>query len=161
MNIDSTIVTQMFGDMKLMISKMQKEEYTDRFECFESQYLGFFTDLEAAFASDNDIPSSFFEIVKNNYSRFGKLKSSAKVDISMFLIYFVLPLLLRIEGVDRPFKDDKAKAEAEESRERILLSEAMADKWREVSDNPAFDYADYLEIKYSFVKTIFGFQVGK
>lgn len=162
MILDPNVINDMFGDMKYMIAKMQKEDYMQNFEKFETKYTTFFEKMysdytssnsSGLFASDNDIPTEFFVLTLNNFKKFGKVRKSVKIDVSMYLIYYVFPLILRIEKSSAP------EDASETNSDSILLSKALAEKWREISGNPKFNYDTYEAIKGSFVKTVFGFTV--
>ena len=93
MKLDENTIKEMFSDMKFLISKMQKEDYSKNFEIFESKYTTFFENMVEAFDLEgytSSMPLDFFEIALNDFKRFGKVRKSIKVDVSMFLIYFRL-----------------------------------------------------------------------
>ena len=155
MKLDENTIKEMFSDMKFLISKMQKEDYSKNFEIFESKYTTFFENMVEAFDLEgytSSMPLDFFEIALNDFKRFGKVRKSIKVDVSMFLIYYVFPLIIKIEK-EKP-------CDASDNNIRISLSEALCKKWRIISENQKFNYADYDTIKNSFEKTFMGFKMG-
>ena len=93
---------------------------------------------DASVAAD-EVANIFAENVFAEYANGGKLPGSVKTDLSLFMIYFVFPSILKTG-------DSNSK----------LLCDAIRDEWRRRTDNPTFDYTTYEDLHGSFQEKLFG-----
>ncbi|MCR5301653.1 MAG: hypothetical protein K6E49_04370 [Lachnospiraceae bacterium] len=141
---DNTV--SMFEGYRSKLKKIKKKTYEERFAifffdnraCFEDmfQYIVGREDTEVA---AKEVANIFAENVFAEYGNAGKLSASDKTDLSLFMIYFVFPSILKLENANSK-----------------VLCDMIRDEWRKRTDNPAFDYTTYEDLHGSFQEKIFG-----
>ena len=139
-------IASMFEGYRARLKKIKKKTYEERFAiflnenkaCIEdmTQYIKGREDNEVAAA---EVANIFAENVYAEYGNDGKLPGSVRTDLSLYMIYFIFPSILKLQ-------DNNAK----------VLCDAIRDEWRRRTDNPAFDYTTYEELHGSFQEKLFG-----
>ena len=136
----------MFEGYRTKLKKIKKKTYEERFEIFFTQNRSCFEDMtqyvkgrEDKEVAADEVANIFAENVFAEYSDSGKLSGSDRTDLSLFMIYYVFPSILKLEDAN--------------SR---LLCDRIRDEWRRRTDNPAFDYTTYEDLHGSFQEKIFG-----
>lgn len=142
--LDGTI--QMFANYKLKLRRLKKKEYEERFAEFVTSnksnidaMLVYVRGREDKDAAAKEVANIVAEDVFAEYGRRGKLHGGAKADLSLYMIYFLFPALIKTE-------DENAK----------LLCDSIRDEWRVRMKNPLFDYTTYEELHDTFQEKIFG-----
>ena len=87
----------------------------------------------------SEVANIFAENIFSEYANAGKLSGSDKTDLSLFMIYFVFPSILKLGDTNSG-----------------VLCDAIRDEWRRRTDNPAYDYTTYEDLHGSFQEKIFG-----
>ena len=141
---DNTV--SMFDGYRSKLKKIKKKTYEERFDiffaenraCFEdmTQYIKGREDTETA---AGEVANIFAENVISEFGRSGKLSGSDRSDLSLYMIYFIFPAILKID-------DANSK----------LLCDAIRDEWRRRTDNPSYDYTTYEDLHGSFQEKLFG-----
>ena len=139
-------IESMFGDYRAKLKKIKKKTYEERFAAFfadnkaclddMTQYIRGREDKDVAAA---EVANIFAENVFAEYGKGGKLAGSVQADLSIYMIYFIFPSILKLE-------DANSK----------LLCDAIRDEWRKRTDNPAYDYTNYEDLHGSFQEKLFG-----
>lgn len=141
---DNTV--SMFDGYKSKLKKIKKKTYEERFDiffdenraCFEdmTQYIKGREDTETA---AGEVANIFAENVFAEYGNAGRISASDRTDLSLYMIYFVFPSILKLGDVNSK-----------------VLCDAIRDEWRRRTDNPAFDYTTYEDLHGSFQEKLFG-----
>ena len=138
--------SSMFDGYRSRLKKIKKKTYEERFAAFFSEYRACFDDMAQYIKGREDtgtaaaeVANIFAENVFSEYGNGGKLSASDKTDLSLYMIYYIFPSIL---------KTDDANAH--------LLCDAIRDEWRRRTDNPAFDYTTYEDLHGSFQEKLFG-----
>ncbi|MBO4267614.1 MAG: hypothetical protein J5910_10560 [Lachnospiraceae bacterium] len=138
--------SSMFDGYRSRLKKIKKKTYEERFAAFLTEYRACFDDMaqyikgrEDAETAAAEVANIFAENVFSEYGSNGKLSASDKTDLSLYMIYYIFPSIL---------KTDDANAH--------LLCDAIRDEWRKRTDNPAFDYTTYEDLHGSFQEKLFG-----
>ena len=141
---DNTV--SMFDGYRSKLKKIKKKTYEERFDiffaenraCFEdmTQYIKGREDTETA---AGEVANIFAENVFAEYGNSGRISASDRTDLSLFMIYFVFPSILKLN-------DANSK----------VLCDAIRDEWRRRTDNPSFDYTTYEDLHGSFQEKLFG-----
>ncbi len=136
----------MFDGFKTKLKKIKKKTYEERFEAFFAENKATFEDMtqyvkgrEDVEVAADEVANIFAENVFAEYASAGKLSGSERTDLSLFMIYYVFPSILKLGDVN--------------SR---LLCDRVRDEWRRRTDNPAFDYTTYEDLHGSFQEKLFG-----
>lgn len=142
--LDGTI--QMFANYKLMLKKIKTKTYEERFAKFMADnksnldamlvYVRGRQDKDTAAA---EVASIVAENVYSEYGRWGRLSGGAKADLSLYMVYFIFPSILKTE-------DENA----------VLLCDAIRDEWRTRTNNPIYEYTTYDELHGTFQEKLFG-----
>ena len=142
--LDGTL--QMFANYKLKLRKLKKKTYEDRFAEFCEEngsnidaMLVYVRGREDKSVAAGEVANIVAENVCAEYGRGGRLIGGVKTDISLYMIYFLFPSLLKTE-------DENAS----------LLCDAIRDEWRIRTKNPAYNYTTYDELHETFQEKIFG-----
>lgn len=140
-------ITQMFENFQGRLGKIKKKDYEVRFEGFFSEnkdciqemfdYMDSADDKQAAAA---EIAVIYADKVNEAYAKRGKIPSNTRTDLTLFMIYYVFPSILKFEREDAS-----------------LLADAIRDEWRIRTNNPNMDYTTYEEIYSEFKEKLFGF----
>ena len=141
---DNTV--SMFDGYKTKLKKIKKKTYEERFDVFFSENRACFEDMtqyvkgrEDTDVAAGEVANIFAENVFAEYGNGGKISASDRTDLSLFMIYFVFPSVLKLN-------DANSK----------VLCDAIRDEWRRRTDNPAFDYTTYEDLHGSFQEKLFG-----
>ncbi len=141
---DNTV--SMFEGYRSKLKKIKKKTYEERFAIFFSDNRACFEDMfqyivgrEDTEVAAKEVANIFAENVFAEYGNAGKLSASDKTDLSLFMIYFVFPSILKLENANSK-----------------VLCDMIRDEWRKRTDNPAFDYTTYEDLHGSFQEKIFG-----
>ncbi len=136
----------MFEGYRSKLKKIKKKTYEERFDAFLSENRGIFEDMtqyvkgrDDAATAAGEVANIFTENVFAEYAKSGKLSGSVRTDLSLFMIYFVFPSLLKLDDPN--------------SR---ILCDAIRDEWRRRTDNPSYDYTTYEDLHGSFQEKLFG-----
>lgn len=136
----------MFDGYKAKLKKIKKKTYEERFAAFFDENKACFGDMtqyvkgrEDTEVAAKEVANIFAENVFAEYAAGGKLSGSDKTDLSLFMIYFVFPSILKLS-------DTNSK----------VLCDMIRDEWRKRTDNPAFDYTTYEDLHGSFQEKLFG-----
>ncbi len=136
----------MFEGYRTKLKKIKKKTYEERFAAFFAQNRSCFEDMtqyvkgrEDKEVAADEVANIFAENVFAEYANAGKLSGSDRTDLSLFMIYYVFPSIIKLEDVN--------------SR---LLCDHIRDEWRRRTDNPAFDYTTYEDLHGSFQEKLFG-----
>lgn len=136
----------MFEGYRAKLKKIKKKTYEERFEAFFKENRACFDDMtqyvkgrEDTGVAAGEVANIFAENIFSEYANAGKLSGGDKTDLSLFMIYFVFPSILKLE-------DNNSK----------VLCDAIRDEWRSRTDNPAYDYTTYEDLHGSFQEKIFG-----
>ena len=142
--LDGTI--QMFANYKLKLKKIKTKTYEERFAGFVEEnkscidamlvYVRGRVDKENA---AKEVANIVAENVCAEYGWRGRIIGGAKADLSLYMIYFLFPALLKTE-------DENA----------VLLCESIRDEWRIRTKNPLFDFTTYEELHDTFQEKLFG-----
>ena len=142
--LDGTVM--MFANYKLKLKRLKKKAYEERFAEFTADnksnidaMLVYVRGREDKEAAAKEVAGIVAEDVCREYGRRGKLYGGAKADLSLYMIYFLFPSILKTE-------DENAK----------LLCDSIRDEWRIRMKNPLFDYTTYDELHDTFQEKIFG-----
>ncbi len=137
---------KMFDGFKSKLKKIKKKTYEERFAAFYSenlpcienmtQYIKGREDVDVAAA---EVANIFTENIYSEYASNGKLSGSDKTDLSLYMIYYVFPSILK-------FSDANSQR----------LCDAIRDEWRKRTGNPTFDYTTYEDLHGSFQEKLFG-----
>ena len=141
----------MFDGMKYMIQNLRKSSYKENMEIFREKNGHFFremihymeqsTDKEVA---AKEIADCITDIVKDNFSKKGKINSRTQADLNLFVIYYVFPAILLTESEDA-----------------TLIADHIRDTWAATFKNSNIQYADYDRIYSGFQDRIFGIPINK
>ena len=136
----------MFEGYRAKLKKIKKKTYEERFAQFYSANRSCFADMtqyikgrEDTEVAASEVANIFAENVFSEYGRAGKLSASDTTDLSLFMIYFVFPSILKMD-------DGNSK----------VLCDAIRDEWRARTGNPAYDYTTYEDLHGSFQEKLFG-----
>ena len=136
----------MFEGYRTKLKKIKKKTYEERFRIFLDENTPCFADMLQYIKGRDDkdvaaaeVANIFAENVFCEYGRGGKLSGSVKTDLSLFMIYFVFPSILKLS--------DSASE---------VLCDAIRDEWRKRTDNPTFNYTTYEDLHGSFQEKLFG-----
>ena len=141
---DNTV--SMFDGYKSKLKKIKKKTYEERFDIFFDENRACFEDMtqyilgrEDTETAAGEVANIFAENVFAEYGNAGRISASDRTDLSLYMIYFVFPSILKLGDVNSK-----------------VLCDAIRDEWRRRTDNPAFDYTTYEDLHGSFQEKIFG-----
>jgi len=117
-----------------------EEFYGENKETFEEMFATVKNAIDKKSAAE-EIASDFSAAALEKYGKKNKFPVSIRMDLSLFLVYYVFPSILKF-------------GEAEDAK---YLADALRDAWRKCSNNNSFDYAPYDDIYMSFKEKLFGF----
>ncbi len=140
-------IESIFEDMHSMLGRLKKSTYEANFNNFENKNLSFFEEVlnmvgmaedkdTIALKISEDFIASVFEIFKNNKNKIPKV---VQADINLFMVYYVLPLILKINSDDNKFFADK-----------------LCTQWKSKFKDSKISYVTYEEIYGSFNEKILG-----
>jgi len=136
----------MFEGYRSKLRKIKKKTYEERFELFFSENSALLRDmLQYVMGRDDkdvaagEVANIFAENVFAEFGRGGKLSGDVKTDLSLYMIYFVFPSILKLSDPNSH-----------------VLCDAIRDEWRKRTDNPVFDYTTYEDLHGSFQEKLFG-----
>ncbi len=136
----------MFDGYRAKLKKIKKKTYEERFGKFFDENRACFEDMvqyvkgrEDAAVAAKEVANIFAENIFSEYADSGKLSGADKTDMSLFMIYFVFPSVLKLGDTNSG-----------------ILCDAIRDEWRSRTDNPAYDYTTYEDLHGSFQEKIFG-----
>lgn len=141
---DNTV--SMFDGYKSKLKKIKKKTYEERFDIFLDENRACFEDMtqyilgrEDTETAAGEVANIFAENVFAEYGNAGRISASDRTDLSLYMIYFVFPSILKLGDVNSK-----------------VLCDAIRDEWRRRTDNPAFDYTTYEDLHGSFQEKLFG-----
>ena len=141
---DNTV--SMFDGYRTKLKKIKRRTYEERFEIFFTENRACFEDMtqyvkgrEDTAVAAGEVANIFAENVFAEYGKAGKLSGSDKTDLSLYMIYYVFPSILKLGDVNSK-----------------VLCDAIRDEWRRRTDNPLFDYTTYEELHGTFQEKLFG-----
>lgn len=128
---------EIFADYEDKLRKFKKNEYIGNMEKFKERWEVVFKDTIAS-ENKEEIATGFVNNVEEIYKRFGRVSKTRKIDLNLFMVYFVFPLLQLTE------------AEGAEEMCDILL-----DTWND-KFGTSIEYMSYDDILGSFKNKMFG-----
>ena len=142
---DSTDI--MFDKYQRKMGKVKKRDYeiyseefmTENRACLEEmlQYVNAREDRQLA---AKEVATVLFDNVTRQLGKFGKLRRNTVIDLSIYMIYYLFPSILKLEN-----------------ESSTLLCDAIRDEWRIRSKNENYNYASYDEVYKGFKEKLFGF----
>ena len=136
----------MFDGYKTKLRKIKKKTYEERFALFFDENRAVLSDMlqyvmgrEDKETASAEVANIFAENVFAEYGKGGRLSGDVRTDLSLYMIYFVFPSILKLSDVNSK-----------------VLCDAIRDEWRKRTDNPAYDYTTYEDLHGSFQEKIFG-----
>ncbi len=136
----------MFDGYKSKLKKIKRKTYEERFEVFYNENRACLEDMlqyikgrEDTGEAAGEVANIFAENIFAEYASRGKLSGEDKMDLSLYMIYFVFPSIIKLQ-------DPNSKT----------LCDSIRDEWRRRTDNPAYDYTTYEDLYGSFQEKIFG-----
>lgn len=137
----------MFDNFHRRMGKVKKKEYEINFasfmeensECLREmlQYVANGDDKEIA---AKEAATILFDNVTNQLGKRGRIKLNTSLDLSIYMIYYLFPAILKL---------------ADENS--TVLCDAIRDEWRVRTKNPNYNYTDYDEVYKGFKEKLFGF----
>ena len=136
----------MFDGYKTKLRKIKKKTYEERFALFFEENRAVLSDMlqyvmgrEDKAVASAEVANIFAENVFAEYGKGGRLSGDVRTDLSLYMIYFVFPSILKLSDPNSE-----------------VLCDAIRDEWRKRTDNPAYDYTTYEDLHGSFQEKIFG-----
>lgn len=128
---------EIFANYEDKLRKFKKNEYIKNMEEFTQRWGQVFSDT---IVSDNreEIAANFVDNVETLYKRFGKVSRSRKIDLNLFMVYFVFPLI-----------------QTREAEGATDMCDILLDAWND-KFGTAIDYMKYEDILGSFKDKMFG-----
>lgn len=130
-------VKDIFSDYEYMLKKFRKNDYIKNMSLFRDKWGELIAETVDRDNYD-DISEKFVSKVIEIYTRWGRLGKTRKMDLGLFMIYFIFPSILLTE-----------KETAKE------LCDTLLDKWNEKLGTNV-EYIPYDEIVSSFNDKMFG-----
>lgn len=135
-----------YNNMPKMMKKLKKDKFENFFNLFEKENLYFFEKFIYEIENSTDVEKKIEEIsgdfvlqVKNTFSNNkGKISGAKQADLNLFMIYYVFPLILKIDNPNS-----------------VLLVERLCKDWSIYFANN-ISYGTYEKIYGSFREKIFG-----
>ena len=94
--------SSMFEGYRSRLKKIKKKTYEERFAAFLSEYSTCFDDMTQYIKGREDtevaaaeVANIFAENVFSEYGTGGKLSASDKTDLSLYMIYYIFPSILK------------------------------------------------------------------
>lgn len=138
---------KMFGKFQLRLGKVKKKDYERIFEGFMGDNRELLCEMLQYISARDDKQEAASEVAKIvydnmtvQYGKRGKLPKGITIDMSIYLIYYMFPAILKLE-------DENSK----------ILADALRDEWRVRTKNELFDYTTYEEVHKGFKEKLFGF----
>ena len=136
----------MFEGYRAKLKKIKKKTYEERFNAFFNENRSCFEDMtqyvkgrDDTVVAAGEVANIFAENIYSEYANGGRLSGGDRTDLSLYMIYFIFPSILKLQ-------DANSKT----------LCDAIRDEWRKRTDNPAYDYTTYEDLYGSFQEKIFG-----
>lgn len=128
---------EIFAGYEDLLRKFRKNDYISNMERFTNKWQDVFKET---IASDNreEIATNFVNEIEAIYKRFGRVSKTRKIDLNLFMVYFVFPLMQNIE--------------AEGAEE---MCDILVDTWND-KFGTSIEYMTYDEILGSFKDKMFG-----
>ena len=130
-------IKEIFADYEYMLKKFRKNDYIKNMELFEKKWGEILSNTVDA-GNYDEISKETISQIQKIYSRFGKLSKTKKMDLGLYMIYFVFP------GILRTNRDG-----AEEFCDTLLAT------WNELMDTD-IEYLNYDDILEGFNTKMFG-----
>ena len=138
---------QMFDKFQMRLGKVKKADYENISAIFMEenepllrQMLDYVRSGEDKDKTAKEVAVIVFDNLTEQYGKRGKLRKSLCMDLSIYMLYYLFPSIIKIE--------DEYSG---------LLADAIRDEWRVRSNNPNFNYTTYEEIRKGFKEKLFGF----
>lgn len=130
-------IKEIFADYEYMLKKFRKNDYITNMGLFEKKWKDIL--CETIDRGDYEhISKECVDQVVNIYSRFGRLSKTKKMDLGLYMIYFIFPSILRT-----------GKENAGELCDTLLAT------WNDKMDTD-IEYITYDEIVDGFNTKMFG-----
>ena len=137
---------KMFEGYRTKLRKIKKKTYEERFAAFFTENKEIFSDMAQYIKGRDDrqvaaseVANIFAENIYSEYAPSGRLSGGDVTDLSLFMIYFVFPSILKLEDANSG-----------------VLCDAIRDEWRRRTNNPVYDYTTYEDLHGSFQEKLFG-----
>lgn len=138
---------ELFDNMDAMMKRLKKPLYEERMAAFREKHRQILQEMvesvEKAVDRESEaagIARMMADAVEEKFSKNGKISARKQVDINFFMIYYVFPAILLVQGECA-----------------IMLADAIRDEWRRrFKESRQINYADYDTIFKSFREKIFG-----
>ena len=139
-------VETMFDGMETMLKKLKKKSYEENMKVFREKNGHFFEEMrdyvdaaEDRQGAAEEVADVFVGQVRGHFLEKGKIRSGKQSDMNFFMIYYVFPAILLMEG-----------------EEADMLAGAICKKWGETFKNSKIGYTTYEKIYDGFNEKIFG-----
>ncbi len=140
-------IEQIFENNTEMITSLKRTTYQEKFKKFQTEYGYYFEEMRD-YMEETDNHEAAAEAIgirlmhaaeKKCGNRRGKLDGRTRSELSLFMVYYVFPSILK-QGEDAE-----------------ILAEGVLKVSRKVLRNKDLQYADYDTIYYGFSDKILGF----
>ena len=130
-------VKELFADYDHLLKNFKKKQYISNMEWFMDKWNDVLTDTIVRESYKEDC-EEFVTQVESIYSRFGKLGKLKKIDLGLFMVYFIFPAILLT-------KQDKAAE----------LADCLVETWNNKMGTE-IEYLNYDDIVNNFNDKMFG-----
>ena len=139
-------VETMFDGMETMLKKLKTKSYEENMKVFREKNGHFFDEMrDHVSAAENrksaaeEVADVFVGQVRGHFLEKGKIRSRKQADLNFFMIYYVFPAILLMEG-----------------EESDVLAGAICKKWGETFKDSKIGYTTYEKIYDGFNEKVFG-----
>lgn len=139
-------IGQMFGDRKKMLASLKKESY-EAFTCkFDEEYGHYFSEMKEYVEQAEDEKQAAEEIggcvmqaiTESCRNKRGKLDSRTRAEVSLFMVYYVFPAILK------------------QGEEGVQIADGVLAACRKGLHNREMKYVDYETIYNGFRDKVLG-----
>jgi len=130
-------VKEIFKDYEYMLKKFRRKDYIENMKAFRTKWDGLISSTIEA-GNFEAVSENFVQNVISIYTKWGRISKIRKMDLGLFMVYFVFPAILLSE-----------KSGAEELCNTLLAT------WNEKM-NSNIEYMKYDDIVAGFNDKMFG-----
>lgn len=130
-------IKEIFADYEYMLKKFRKNDYIANMELFEKKWKDILCETIDKGDYEQTSNESVDQVI-SIYSRFGRLSKTKKMDLGLYMIYFIFPSILRTG------KENASK-----------LCDTLLATWNDKMDTD-IEYITYDEIVDGFNTKMFG-----
>lgn len=138
---------EIFKDFYSKLGINKKKQYEANFQMFYDANVLYIKEIfDYVGSSDNKsdaAKTAAHDFIANVVAKFGKkdkLPKRMRIDLSLYMIYYLFPAILKYSVKD----------------EAGMIADAIRDEWRQVTNNQEFNYATYDDIYSEFKEKLFG-----